>query len=575
MRWTVRSTAQGYEAKWWPDEGETPVVRFKVPENSVCAWRWAARKWLESNRVALPASAAFEHCEFGCDLESEKNEAFLERVAFCKFVLALQREDQALQREDQDFQALTIVEKHLAVFRGEASCWWMFWALDLRRDGRANSITEEVDDRTWVVCLEKIYPEDSRKAIVDFLSHQDLLREILHRIVYDGRDASAPLLVVRQNYAALLKATIHFLDTNQMSRLSRRYRPRLYALLVENEALPLEERREYLERVFVQKLPYAEERSLLLDVILPALLEKVRDGSETGVAVQTLASLTAQHYLNQYALDNAIVIWREWLTVERDLLLQAILSLYRKPTRYLGAIGLLILASFLPFLGMNLGAVGFLPAALLLLLSLLLALYGLITVGIRLIRQRGFSYLELFLPRLLGSIIVGLSILGLENTIWETSLNMPWLNWGLVVFASFTGALAYFFLDVHKNMRLLPAEDNSDGSQATQPPPLNAMARSVRAAFKIFAIGVLEALGLTILIASLLPLATTANAVLVVSYSWLKIFANDLLFIFEMGGDKGLVLAYSPKIAVLWAGLALLIGAFAQLLWQDRQITAS
>jgi len=301
----------------------------------------------------------------------------------------------------------------------------------------------------------------------------------------------------------------------------------------------------------------------------------VRDGSETGVAVQTLASLMAQHYLNQYALDNAIVIWREWLTVERDLLLQAILSLYRKPTRYLGAIGLLILASFLPFLGMNLGAVGFLPAALLLLLSLLLALYGLITVGIRLIRQRGFSYLELFLPRLLGSIIVGLSILGLENTIWETSLNMPWLNWGLVVVASFTGALAYFFLDVHKNMRLLPAEDNSDGSQATQPPPLNAMARSVRAAFKIFAIGVLEALGLTILIASLLPLATTANAVLVVSYSWLKIFANDLLFIFEMGGDKGLVLAYSPKIAVLWAGLALLIGAFAQLLWQDRQITAS
>jgi hypothetical protein len=38
-------------------------------------------------------------------------------------------------------------------------------------------------------------------------------------------------------------------------------------------------------------------------------------------------------------------------------------------------------------------------------------------------------------------------------------------------------------------------------------------------------------------------------------------------FLFEYG--------FFPALVVLWTGLALFIGAFAQLLWQDRHITES
>ena len=31
---------------------------------------------------------------------------------------------------------------------------------------------------------------------------------------------------------------------------------------------------------------------------------------------------------------------------------------------------------------------------------------------------------------------------------------------------------------------------------------------------------------------------------------------------------------YLPKLALLWTGLALLMGAFVQLLWEERQITS-
>lgn len=594
MRWAIRSTEEGYEAKWWLDDASAHVVRFQVPENIVKVWCLATRKLSETLRgTSLPPGEAFRDCEFAhsLDLEDERADAILERIAFCKFIFALKQEglfqkNARSPRGENHAEPLAIITEHTRVFSQGWPYRWIFWHSGITLDVHGDPLEEEIETSRWKYALEKICAqEEFQYMLADLLGHQDLLKEIIRQIACDKPEVAS---IAQHNYAALLRAILHFLEVAQnqnigpctgspsptMLRLSQKYRPWLCAMLVENEALPLDERYEYLEKIFSLRLPYVEERSLLLDGVLSDLTEDVREQPENIIAMETLASLMAQHYLSQYALEDAIAIWQQLLLIRKDTMLRVLLSIYQKPKRYLLGISLLILFSFI-LTKINLGMLALFPAALLLLFSFIIALYGLTTITLRLIRRQGFPYLELFLPRLLGSIIVGLSILTLEDTVWKTTLNMPRINWFFIALSSFVGALAYFFLDVHKSTRLLPPDSANPEMQEQAPKrPMNPIARSAHTTCKIFAIGVLEALGLTILVSSLLPFETIENSKPLMSWFWFKILNNGLL-ILKIGGDNGLVMSYSPKIVVLWAGLALLIGAFAQLLWQDRQITAS
>ena len=189
-------------------------------------------------------------------------------------------------------------------------------------------------------------------------------------------------------------------------------------------------------------------------------------------------------------------------------------------------------------------------------------------VLIRLLSSRGLDYIELFLPRLLGSIVVGLSILLFESTVWDATLQLPWGNWLALTVTAYAASFFYFFLDAHKTTRLLPASElapEKDPKNNKRKGMNSTSGRSARVAAHVFAIGLLEAFVAVILGSAFLAFSIVSKNLL-----WK---ACPLAYQLQIGDQIHLI--FLPKVVLLWTGLTLLIGAFAQLLWQDRQITAT
>ncbi len=596
MKFSTHLTVQGYEAKWWLDDVHATIVRFELPENTVYAWRLAVKKLTELlPKNLFPDSASFFTCEFLDDLNDgiSKKEAILERVAFCKFLLAMGRENTFFQKK---FQVLEIFRNHVQIV--SFSRQWPYHLLFLNANNDEFLPKRERDEQEWGYSLEDSHKSNpSSELISDLVSHYDLLREFVYQACKQKPELA---LSITKNYAALVKAILHFLDIIQQDtgtaytpdlfivvrRLAQKYSPYFYALIVENETLNLDERQEYLDSIFVHRMSY-EERALLLQNVLADLVEDAQENHENIIAMQTIASLMSQYYLNRYALDRAVLIWEQTTKIQqnkKDWLLRALLRLYKYPMYFIIPLVAITALSFAPFVA----SIAMLFSGSLLATFFVSSLLGLWTITARLLKKQGFSYLELFLPRLFGSIVVGLTILALESTVWEITLDITWGNWLLMALAAYTGSLAYLFLDIHKNMRLLPDELNSDDpkddQQKDRKTPRNAIDRSIQTTFRIFAISSLEAVGLTTLVSSLIPLnalgetfqTLIANGKTLIAWHGIiiKVLLNNT-FIFQLFGPDGLTLTYFPKIIVLWAGLSLLIGSFVQLLWQDRQITAS
>lgn len=596
MKFSAHLTLHGYEAKWWLEDVNATIIRFTLPENTVYAWRLAARDLTKLlPNYLFPDTATFLTCEFLGDLndEASKKEAILERVAFCKFLLAMGRENSLLANK---FQVLEVFRHHsqIAAFSHQ----WPYHLLFLNTSYDEFSSNRERDEQEWGYILEEAHRSNSSsESISDLVSHYDLLREFVYQVCKQKPEWAFP---VARNYAALVKAVLHFLDVIQQDtgathtpdlfvvirRLAQKYSPYFYALIVENEILGLDERQQYLDLIFAYRMPH-EERALLLQNVLADLVEDAQEAHEHIIAMQTIASLISQYYLNRYALDRAVLNWEQTIRIQqnkKDWLLRALLRFYKYPMYFIIPLVAITALSFVPFVA----SVAILFSGFLLMAFFIFALLGLWTITTRLLKKQGFSYLELFLPRLFGSIVVGLSILALESTVWEITLDMTWGNWFLMALAAYTGSLAYLFLDIHKNMRLLPDEldsrEQKDDRHKRRKTRLTAIGRSVQTTFRIFAISSLEAFGLTTLVSSLIPLDALGETfqtliadgrTLVVWHGIIiKVLANNT-FIFRLFGPDGLTLTYFPKLIVLWAGLSLLIGAFVQLLWQDRQITAT
>jgi len=596
MKFSVRLIAQGYEAKWWLDDVHATIVRFELPENTIYAWRLAVKKLTKLlSKNLFPDSTSFFTCEFLDDLNDEisKKAATLERVAFCKFLLALGRENFFFQKK---FQVLEIFRNHAQIVTFARQWPYHFLFLNASNDDFLSE--RERDEQEWGYSLEKDHKSNpSSELISDLVSHYDLLREIVYQACKQKPDLA---FLIARNYAALVKAILHFLDIIQQDtvttytadlfivvrRLAQKYSPYFYALVVENETLNLDERQKYLDLIFAYQMPY-EERALLLRNVLTDLVEDAQETPENIIAMETIASLMSQYYLNRYALDRAVSVWEQTLKIQRnkkDWLLMAILRFYKYPMYFIIPLMVFTAFSFAPIVA----PIAMIFSGSLLAVFFVSLLLGLWAITSRLLKKRGFSYMELFLPRLFGSIVVGLSILALESTVWEITLDITWGNWLLMTLAAYMGSLTYFFLDIHKNTRLLPDELNSDRQKDAQQKgrraPLNAIRRSVETTFRIFAIGSLEAFGLTTLVSSLIPInalgetfqkAMAEGRMLTDWHGIIITVLSNNTFIFQLFGPNGLTLTYFPKLIVLWAGLSLLIGAFVQLLWQDRQITAS
>jgi len=582
MRFSAHSIDEGkYEAKWWLEDDQGAIFRFELPENTVHAWRLAAKQ-LNFPENSLPDSVSFSNCEFIYDFNDgdHHEDAVLERVAFCKFLLALERENSFSPKK---FQSLEIFQKHTQI--ANLAHQWPYCFLFLQTSDDKFSAEKERDEGEWGYSLEQAYQSNpSSELIADLVSHYDLLREFVYQACKQKPEQA---LLIAKNYAVLVKAIIHFLDiiqqdsravsttdsSNVVRRLSRKYSPNLSALLVENEALNLDERQEYLNFILARQMSY-DERFALLKNILTDLIEDAQENHDNNDAMQTIASLMSQYYLNRYDLDKAVLIWEQTLKIQqnkKDGILRALFRLYKYPRYFIVLLVVFIAFSFLP-------GVGPISSLILLVIFFSVLLSGLWIIAARFLKKQGFSYLELFLPRLLGSIVVGLSILALESTVWEITFDMTWGNWALTALAAYLGSLTYLFLDIHKNTRLL--SDNSEWQKSS----INTMERSVKITFKIFVIGLLEAFGLTTMVSSLIPfnalgetfqsLMRCGRTLMIGPGIIIKVLSNNTL-VLQLFGPDGFTLTYFPKLIILWAGLSLLIGAFVQLLWQDRQITAS
>ena len=432
----------------------------------------------------------------------------------------------------------------------------------------------------WLAELDKKAPGNplKQKFLANFLPNLDLLRALIQERTRLQSDNASNLM---SGYAALLMAVTDFLDNiNKDGRraagyiltfhhFAQKYQPALWALLAENDVLSLDKRQYYISLLFEGEV-IERERWLYLVNVLEDLEEEVKNDQTKQYVAETIASLIAQHYLDRYMLHRALHVWERVAHLKRECWLQGVLRLHKTPGRWLLFTLLILLISWwVPWIGVFT-----------LLASLLTFLSISIMAAVRFLRRQGFPFLELFLPRLAGAVVVGSSILALENTVWDVSITMPLFSWAIITATSSLGALAYIFLEVHKTKRLQPLESQGGEGETPRENMSPLMSRSVSVSWRFFLIGALEALGINVLVASFLPLDQQGLDYPSTLAAWhgLRFQAFKSYGVVVDGsiwGQHFIHLTFFPKVIILWGGLSLLLGAFAQLLWQDRRITAS
>jgi hypothetical protein len=210
---------------------------------------------------------------------------------------------------------------------------------------------------------------------------------------------------------------------------------------------------------------------------------------------------------------------------------------------------------------------------------------GIFLILKRFFTMQGMDYIELLLPRLLGAIVVGLSILSFESTVWEVSLGLNWLNWFLISVVAYSASLLYIYLDVHKTTRLLPLLSENEAGEPQKTKINSPTRRSIKTTWTIFFIGLFEAFTASLVVSAILAWGVIADKVSFLNSKVLSLWNEILVISTWIDPNFGFIVQYQighigrffflPKIVLLWTGLTLLIGAFAQLLWQDQQITST
>jgi len=398
------------------------------------------------------------------------------------------------------------------------------------------------------------------------------IKEILSNIELLDTVVSSQLIVKHSNlalmpsYAGLLKALRLLLEEGQIPELlafRRTTLPYLYALLVKNEAIDTEEEKFYLDLIFANTYIKARNREkLLLNIANDLKQDKDRDPKYTA-RLSVMATVVTQYYLRRYDINRTLQLW-ESMGDKSDKFLQTLLKWYKYPGRYvLLTLGILATLFIIPPRHYIIDSPLSLTSEYIFIsMLLLISLIGL-WIQRHLYRSLGsrLSYIELFFPRLLGAIVTGLSVLLFESTVWDITCKIGWGNLVVLLIGTYTASYLYFLVDVHKTMRSL----SSDGKEQEERFP-DFHISSLKVAWRIFLIGLLDALVTTFIISGLLG----------------EVFIQDIgkdaiescvYHVIEIG--PALQLVYIPRLILLWAGLSLFIGAFAQLLWQDHQVTVS
>ena len=164
--------------------------------------------------------------------------------------------------------------------------------------------------------------------------------------------------------------------------------------------------------------------------------------------------------------------------------------------------------------------------------------------------RKRWLYSQLLLPRLLGAAIVGLLPLLLNDQSWNIGILSSLFNSVFLALFTYTGSFIYVFIEVHNIKKFIKGYS---------------IAQALKESGRIFLIALAETLFIVTVTSSLIFPAVTSNIGNVILNYRFGIYASTSLLSF----------GFFPSLIILWTGIALFIGSFVQLLWQDQRITES
>ena len=354
--------------------------------------------------------------------------------------------------------------------------------------------------------------------------------------------------------------------------------PDICSFIVKNE-LDNEEQKEYLEPILSsfetveQKLERLND--IITDVKNEVSLKRMPNQTNLGQfeedgdsRLMHVVSLISDHYLRLYDLDSSANFWRK--VKSRDPILWFLLTLHRWPLFYflfeVAILSVLFIVAYLHWLTgqpcpLLLGSPDstivkscpYTPVSPVLEFIAVLPWYMLLSLFIFVvfmqILRRRWLYSQLMLPRLLGAAIVGLLPLLLSDQSWNIGTQSNPFNWSLLAILTYTGSFIYIFIEVHSRKKLIKG---------------HSVVQALRESRKIFLIALSETLFI-VTVASSIIFPTVLSKVDDITTYRFGIYAST----------PGLSVGFFPFLIILWTGIALFIGAFVQLLWQDRRITES
>lgn len=565
MRFYARENPENgfYEARLLDDNNEV-LFHLQAEVNEISCWKVGFLEmsdpesaWHTEFLNLLTSVDALRDCQV---VENEVPFTYL--TVLCGLVKALEtrslgvREDEALRKLRKLLQENTILS-----FRAQRDQRHYIFGLLVQQEPFQSSFLEKesvpcILPEWWSYWLDEL-PADQK---VILLSVYPLLAEVVTQQTRTSNPQDGASVFTLHSFGSLTKALVKFLDDDAIRRYAhfrRKLLPLLCATIVKDEHDTLEEQKAYLERILHNSnLKPADKASLLTDVV-EDFQRDVREKS----SLLAVIGLISQYYLEQYNLNQAASFWG--LLDKKDFLLKSILYFYKVPGRYvlvtLAVVCIPLLRWLLPTASALSRLLEWLAKSTLVGMALLTLIGALVTIY-RFITLKGLDFVGLLLPRLLGATVVGLSVLLLEDFAWNLGLHMNWINWVLICSVAYTFSFVYIFIDVHKTLRMLPV--SGAGDTAVQP-----MHRSIRTSFQVFSIGLVETF-LVVLFTS----ALTYQVVL--SPQTIRQLETLRLAVLVNHGNA-VSLGFFPTLVILWTGLTLFIGAFAQLLFTNQRITSS
>jgi hypothetical protein len=404
---------------------------------------------------------------------------------------------------------------------------------------------------TWYVFLAEAHrkkPKETIQLIEDYAHFQANMEESEDNVTNDA-------------FTNLSKALVAFLESGLPElRVYAPLIPEICTFIVKNELESVEEQKTYLGKILSSQESEQGKRERLTEIVRDVKEDVQQKPGANGARLATIISLISEHYLSVYDLDQSANFWGK--VEKKDWLLRLLLSVYRSPLPYV--IGSIVIFSLLAALSL-LNTHDFVWLASWkshipwIALILLIPIYGagvasILWIGYKLLWRKDFYYSQLLLPRLLGAIVVGLTALLVQDIPWKLAILSDPLNLSIACLIVYSMSFVYVFIEVYNTTKFL---------RAHQKQKQNIVQYAVRVSRRIFSIGLLEAF-LAVLLSSTLFFPAAGLCL-----------SRDFIggIIFSQG--QGLSFGFFPALVVLWTGLALFIGAFVQLIWQERRITAS